>query len=97
MIAQENTVVLTLAYGTLTLLMQDDVGGLEVWNIDGKRWEQATPIEGTVVVNIANALQRWSNDQYMSSMHRVMSYGTSEGEEKGLAIPSDTSLARIGT
>eukprot|EP00479_Gromia_sphaerica_P008366 TRINITY_DN3141_c0_g1_i2.p1 TRINITY_DN3141_c0_g1~~TRINITY_DN3141_c0_g1_i2.p1 ORF type:complete len:218 (+),score=46.42 TRINITY_DN3141_c0_g1_i2:192-845(+) len=69
-------------YGSLTLLMQDDVGGLEIWNIEKKRWEQATPIEGTVVINIANALQRWSNDRYMSSMHRVMHYGTSEGEEK---------------
>lgn len=44
---------------------------LEVRKRDGD-WISATPIEGTFVVNIADMFQRWTNDLYVSSMHRVM-------------------------
>jgi len=57
-------------YGCVTLLWQDDVGGLEVQDRSGA-WVQATPIPDTLVVNIGDLLARWSNDRYLSNQHRV--------------------------
>ena len=47
-------------YGTLTLLYQDEVGGLEIKGKSGA-WLSATPIKGTYVVNVGDLLARWSN------------------------------------
>lgn len=57
-------------YGCVTLLWQDDVGGLEVLNRQGE-WIKAPPVPGTLVINIGDLLQRWSNDRYFSNQHRV--------------------------
>lgn len=57
-------------YGCVTLLWQDDVGGLEVLHRSGQ-WVSATPIPDTLVINIGDLLHRWSNDRYLSSQHRV--------------------------
>ncbi|CAK7204848.1 hypothetical protein SEUCBS139899_007610 [Sporothrix eucalyptigena] len=59
-------------FGTLTMLFQDSVGGLEVEDIYEKGKFNAAPyIPGTIVVNIGDFLQRWSNDQLKSTLHRV--------------------------
>lgn len=58
-------------YGSITLLFQDAVGGLEVKSPKGT-WVRATPIEGTIVVNAGDLLQRWSNDRIVSTNHRVI-------------------------
>ncbi|KAG8759141.1 hypothetical protein FRC11_002467 [Ceratobasidium sp. 423] len=50
-------------YGSLTLLFQDQVGGLEVQNPHTKQFQPATPIPGTIVVNVGDLLARWSNDR----------------------------------
>ncbi|RFA24468.1 2OG-Fe(II) oxygenase [Alkalilimnicola ehrlichii] len=57
-------------YGSITLLFQDAVGGLEVRTRDG-RWVQATPIPGTVVINTGDLMQRWTNHVFCSTPHRV--------------------------
>ena len=57
-------------YGSITLLLQDGMGGLEVQTRDG-RWVPAPPIPGTVVVNVGDAMQRWTNDRLSSTPHRV--------------------------
>lgn len=44
-----------------TMLWQDSVGGLQVLNKQGQ-WINAKPIEGTFVVNIADYMQRITND-----------------------------------
>lgn len=59
-------------YGSLTILLTDDVGGLEVRRRDGA-WIKAPPIPGTFVCNIGDCLMRWSNDTYVSTPHRVTS------------------------
>lgn len=59
-------------YGTLTLLYQDEVGGLQIKGKSGA-WLSATPIKGTYVVNIGDLLARWSNDRFESTPHRVVS------------------------
>lgn len=58
-------------YGSITLLFQDQRGGLQVMTPSGK-FIDATPIEGTVVVNAGDLLMRWSNDLIKSTKHRVV-------------------------
>ena len=57
-------------YGCVTLLLQDQVGGLQVKARNGE-WIDAPPVEGALVVNIGDLMQRWTNDQYISTAHRV--------------------------
>jgi isopenicillin N synthase-like dioxygenase len=57
-------------YGTVTLLYQDDVGGLEVKGTDGK-WHQAKYIPDTVIINTGDLMSRWTNEKYRSTLHRV--------------------------
>ena len=58
-------------YGFITLLAQDDVGGLEVKNKAGD-WIAAPPIADTFVMNVGDILARWSNDRFVSTPHRVI-------------------------
>jgi isopenicillin N synthase-like dioxygenase len=59
-------------YGCITLLYQDQVGGLQVQDRKGD-WLDATPVENSFVVNIGDLMQRWTNDCYKSTSHRVTS------------------------
>ena len=56
--------------GVLTLLLQDDTGGLQARAADGE-WVDIEPRRGTVVVNLADAMQVWTNDEYVAATHRV--------------------------
>ncbi|CAG9950079.1 unnamed protein product, partial [Clonostachys rosea f. rosea IK726] len=58
-------------YGSITLLFQDARGGLQVRSPTGT-FVDATPIEGTIVVNAGDLLARWSNDTIRSTIHRVV-------------------------
>tara|TARA_R110002096_G_scaffold436056_1_gene666499 strand:- start:61850 stop:62818 length:969 start_codon:yes stop_codon:yes gene_type:complete len=58
-------------FGVLTILSQDDVGGLQVENLNGQ-WIEAPPIEGTLIINVADLLHRWTNGAYKSTPHRVI-------------------------
>ncbi len=57
-------------FGTITLLFQDDVGGLQVQGRDGV-WRDAVYIPDTIVVNTADLVATWTNDRYCSTPHRV--------------------------
>jgi isopenicillin N synthase-like dioxygenase len=56
-------------YGLLTLLAQDDSGGLQVAAPEG--WIDAPPIPGTLVCNIGDMLDRLTGGWYRSTPHRV--------------------------
>ena len=58
-------------YGTLTILRQDAVGGLEVLG-PGGRWAVAEPVPGAFVINIGDLMARWTNDRWRSTLHRVV-------------------------
>ena len=58
-------------FGLCTILFQDQVGGLEVDPFHTGNFLPATPIRGTCVINVADLLQRLSNDRLRSTMHRV--------------------------
>lgn len=57
-------------YGCMTLLYQDSVGGLHVRNKSGD-WVAAPPVPGSLVVNIGDLLERWSNNRFVSTKHMV--------------------------
>ena len=57
-------------YGTLTILWTDGSPGLEV-QIDGE-WTPIDAPDGTFVVNLGDLMQRWTNDRWRSTMHRVV-------------------------
>ncbi len=59
-------------YGCITLLYQDQSGGLQVLNKQDQ-WMEAPPVDGAFVVNIGDLMQRWTNDIYRSTKHRVSS------------------------
>ncbi len=58
-------------YECFTLLLQDDAGGLQVGNRDGE-WIEATPVPGSLIINIGDMLMRWTNDEFVSTPHRVI-------------------------
>jgi len=59
-------------YGTITLLWQiNDVPGLQVQDLKGE-WHPVPYEDDGVVVNIGDLLQRWTNDYFVSTKHRVV-------------------------
>ncbi|RDL37695.1 Clavaminate synthase-like protein [Venustampulla echinocandica] len=59
-------------WGSITLLFQDDCGGLEVENqfVPGE-FVKVVPVKHAMVVNVGDLLMRWSNDWLKSTLHRV--------------------------
>lgn len=68
-------------YGTITLLFQDTMGGLEVRDRNNQ-WVKATPIPGTILVNVGDILQFWTSDKLRATEHRVL-------------IPAEEKIARV--
>ncbi|MCC6006574.1 MAG: isopenicillin N synthase family oxygenase [Rhodobacteraceae bacterium] len=58
-------------YGNVTLLLTDEVGGLEV-RTRGGDWIAAPHVPGALLCNIGDCLMRWTNDTYVSTPHRVV-------------------------
>lgn len=56
-------------YGVLTILKQDDIGGLQVKSKG--QWIAAPPVKGTFVCNIGDMLDRMTKGYYRSNPHRV--------------------------
>ncbi|CAO2198850.1 unnamed protein product, partial [Urochloa humidicola] len=71
--------------GALTFLRQDDVGGLEVRrrSAGGGEWVRVKPVHGSLVVNVGDIIQVWSNDRYESVEHRV----SVNSEKERFSIP----------
>lgn len=73
-------------YGTMTILAQDQTGGLRVRGHDGN-WLTAHPVEGTLVVNVGDLLARWTNNRFVSTEHAVVN---SSGKERySIAVAMD--------
>ncbi|KAK1552403.1 hypothetical protein Q3G72_016175 [Acer saccharum] len=62
--------------GVLTILLQDQTGGLQVKYHD--EWVDVKPVPGALVINIGDLLQILSNDEYKSVEHRVLANSFSE-------------------
>lgn len=57
-------------YGLLTLLYQDDVGGLQVKH--GSDWLDVPYVPGSFVINLGDMLERLTSGRYTSALHRVI-------------------------
>ncbi|KAG6490480.1 probable 2-oxoglutarate-dependent dioxygenase SLC1 [Zingiber officinale] len=57
-------------YGFLTLVLQDEVEGLQV--LHAGDWITADPVPGSFVVNVGDHLEIYSNGRYQSVLHRVV-------------------------
>ncbi|KNA23841.1 hypothetical protein SOVF_020660 [Spinacia oleracea] len=70
---------------TLTVLLQDDVGGLYVRGsgAEAESWIHVAPMKGALVINIGDALEILSNGKYKSVEHRV----TANGRNNRVSIP----------
>lgn len=75
-------------YGSLTILAQDEVGGLQVMNRDGD-WVEAPPVPGTFVINIGDLIQRLTNDVYLANLHRVVNISGRERYSLPFFIDAD--------
>jgi len=58
--------------GILTLLLQDMSGGLQTYSKESG-WIDIPPEKDTIVVNLGDAMQVWTNDKYVAAVHRVTS------------------------
>lgn len=79
-------------YGSITLLFQDDRGGLQVRSPKGT-FVNATPIKDTIVVNAGDLMARWANDEIKSTKHRVVEPPPKEGEKGMDEYPARYSMA----
>lgn len=59
-------------WGTITLLLIDDSpGGLQVYNKNGT-WQDVKSVPNTFVVNLGDLMSMWTNDTWLSTLHRVI-------------------------
>lgn len=58
-------------YGIVTVLWAEQVPGLEILGADGE-WHGVMPAPGALLINLGDLLSRWTNDRYISTMHRVV-------------------------
>ena len=81
-------------FGTLTLLWQDQIGGLEIE--DPKQegvWRKVEPVEGAVLVNVGDLMARWANGRWRSSVHRVVEPSSAVASEGGEVQHGEAGLA----
>lgn len=65
-------------FGALTLLLQDDHPGLQVYDAPSDSWIPVPPNPDAYVVNIGDMLQMWTKGVYRSTLHRVINAGTKD-------------------
>ena len=79
-------------YGDVTLLFQDQRGGLQVEQPGGGGWLDVQPRENAIVINAGDLLARWSNDTIRSTVHRVVEPPLKGGEKED-GYPARYSIA----
>ncbi len=79
-------------YGIITLLAQDDSGGLQV-RPRGGDWIEAPPMADTFVLNVGDMLARWTNNRFVSTPHRVIN--RSGGDRYSLPYFLDPSMDTV--
>ena len=62
---------LIVDYGLITLLYQDEIGGLEVKGRNNS-WTPATPIQDAVLINAGDMLEMFTNGRLPATLHRVI-------------------------
>jgi isopenicillin N synthase-like dioxygenase len=57
-------------FGIVTVLWADQVRGLQVLGADGS-WNDVNPADGALLVNLGDLTARWTNERWLSTLHRV--------------------------
>ncbi len=66
-------------YGSLTILLPDAGSrGLEIMTPEGT-WREIPPVDGAFVINIGDLMARWTNDRWVSTLHRVVNVSPEQG------------------
>jgi isopenicillin N synthase-like dioxygenase len=66
-------------FGIVTILWADNITpGLQILDKQGA-WHDVVPIPGALLINLGDALPRWTNDRWISTMHRVLAPITPDG------------------
>ena len=66
-------------YGSLTILLpQPGSKGLEIMTPEGL-WREVPPVDGAFVINIGDLMARWTNDRWVSTLHRVVNVAPEDG------------------
>lgn len=74
-------------WGSLTVLYQDDApGGLQVLDKAGE-WVDVPAIEGSFVVNIGDLMAIWTNDRWVSTVHRVVNPKPEHAAKERFSVP----------
>ena len=58
-------------HGIVTILWQDESGGLEVLDRN-ENWIAVPPVTGSYVINVGELMRRWSNGRFRATVHRVI-------------------------
>jgi len=73
-------------FGAMTILaMTEGRGGLEARTPDGS-WLPVLPAPGELVVNLGDMMQRWTNDRWVSTLHRVVVPDIGDSGSRRLSI-----------
>ena len=85
-------------YGTLTVLADDGVGGLQVCRRSGD-WVDVDVPDGHLVVNIGDLMAIWTNDRWVSNPHRVVNPAGSDRYSSPLFVtpPFDLRIETLPT
>ena len=59
-------------YGSLTILLPEAAsGGLEIFTPE-QTWRPVPPVAGAFIINLGDLMARWTNDRWVSTLHRVV-------------------------
>ncbi len=73
-------------YGSLTILLpQPGSGGLQIFTPE-REWREVPPVPGAFVINIGDLMARWTNDRWVSTLHRVVNSDGSAARRQSLAF-----------
>lgn len=73
-------------YGSLTILLpQPGSGGLQIFTPEGE-WREVPAVEGAFVINIGDLMALWTNDRWVSTLHRVVNADGSAARRQSLAF-----------
>ncbi len=73
-------------FGSLTLLFRQPVAALQVRTADGSAWRWVRPYDGSITVNVADALEFLTNGFLRSSIHRVVAPPADQADVDRLGV-----------
>jgi len=71
-------------WGSLTILYHDGAAGLQIKSPEGI-WEDVPVVPDSMVVNLGDLMARWTNDRWVSTLHRVLAPEPGTGDRMSIA------------